>query len=513
MSKIGIDLGTTYSCIAYLDENGKPAISLDSDDNVNTPSVILFHDDGTIVVGTEAKETGPMFDSECLIESIKRQIGTDYQITFNGKTYDPTSLSALILKKLLDDYETRHGERPKEAVITCPAYFKNNERMATKEAGILAGLEKVTLINEPTAAAICFGFGQEEDCHKRILIYDLGGGTFDVTILQIDGREFNVIATDGERKLGGKDWDKCIINLVLNKINQIAGINVAVMNKNRDLISRLTNDAENIKKRLTNNKFANMTTIYKGMKYRYTITREEFEDATRHLMMETTDVIDRTLKSKEITADMIDEIVLVGGSSLMPQVANTIRAMYPNNAVSIYDPHESIAKGAAIYSGSLEKYEEEKKKAESKETVKKQTEEQPLPEKIAKIPDMKMTDVLSSSFGVVAKVCGQDMISNIIFKNNPLPITEKRTYYLLEDEQAELEVNVYESSAENDKSGRNIPLDEGVKFGSFVMNLPLGVTRETPVEITFNATKEGILTATAECNGITCTCNMERSLN
>lgn len=508
MNKIGIDLGTTYSCVAYLDENGMPIISTDSDDNVNTPSVILFHDDGTIVVGTEAKETSPMFDSKCTIDSIKRLIGTDYQITFNGKTYDPSSLSALILKKLLDDYESKHGERPKEAVITCPAYFKNNERMATKEAGYLAGLENVTLINEPTAAAICFGFGQDDTCHKKILIYDLGGGTFDVTILQIDGRNFNVIATDGERKLGGKDWDQCIINMALNKINQVAGINISVMNKNRDLISRLTIDAENIKKRLTTQPAANMTTIYKGVKHRYTITREEFEDATRHLMIETIDVMDRAMKSKDIDEGMIDEIVLVGGSSLMPQVASTIRERYPNNKISIYDPHESIAKGAAIFSGSLDSYIEQPEKTESSE------------DKGANVVSeagtdsgVKITDVLSSSFGVVAKVCGQDVISNIIFRNNPLPIVEKKTYYLLEDEQAELEINVYESSADDNMSGKNIPLDEGTKFGSFIMNLPLGVTRETPVEITFNATKEGILTATAECMGIKCSCRMEKQLN
>lgn len=509
MNKIGIDLGTTYSCIAYLDENGTPIISTDSEDNINTPSVILFHDDGTIVVGTEAKETSPMFDSKCTIDSIKRLIGTDYQVTFNGKTYDPSSLSALILRKLLDDYESKHGERPKEAVITCPAYFKNNERMATKEAGYLAGLDKVTLINEPTAAAICFGFGQDDDCHKKILIYDLGGGTFDVTILQIDGREFNVIATDGERRLGGKDWDQCIINMVLGKINQITGTNISVMNKNRDLISRLTIDAENIKKRLTSHVDAKMTAIYKGVKYRYTITREEFEDATRHLMVETTDVMDRAMKSKDISEDMIDEIVLVGGSSLMPQVANTIKERYPNNKISIYDPHESIAKGAAIFSGSLDSYIEQN--GIETESIDEHTED--ISEKEETDSCVKITDVLSSSFGVVAKVCGQDVVSNIIFRNNPLPITEKKTYYLLEDEQAELEINVYESSADDNKSGKNIPLDEGMKFGSFIMNLPLGVTRETPVEITFNATKEGILTATAECMGVKCSCRMEKQLN
>ncbi len=504
MTRIGIDLGTTYSCVSYLDENGKPVISPDAEDCTNTPSVILFRDRDSVIVGTEAKETSALFDPEYTVESIKRMVGTDYKVSIYDRTYDPVSLSSIILRKLLDDFELKHGTRPTEAVITCPAYFKNNERMATKDAGYSAGLKEVTLLNEPTAAAICFGFGQDDNSHKRILVYDLGGGTFDVTILDINGRHFDVVATDGERKLGGKDWDERIKEMILDKLSQISGIQIGSMKKNTDLMARLTMDSENIKKRLTDNEKANMTCVIKGSKYKYTITRQEFEDATFDLVTTTADIVDRALASKNITEDEIDEIVLVGGSSLMPQVTETIKNRYPNNRISIYDPHESIAKGAAIFSASLDSVTSD----ETESTHDAAAEENPKTGE----PAITINDVLSSSFGIMAKVCGQDMITNIIFKNNPLPITRERMYYLQEDGQDELEIEIYESSANDDNAGKNIPLDEGTNLGKFIMSLPLGVTRETPVKITFNATKEGILTATATCMDAVCSCRIERKL-
>ena len=231
---IGIDLGTTYSCLAYIDENGEPAVEKNFEQEDTTPSVILFNDNGEIIVGSPAKDMSMMYAPERTITAIKRQMGTDYEVVIDGEKYTPITLSASILKKMINDFNDNHGCEVKKAVITCPAYFGQQERDATKTAGKVAGLQDVTIINEPTAAAISFGLGSD-DTKKRVLVYDLGGGTFDVTILEIDGQSFTAVATDGERLLGGKDWDAAIVKLIKQKVMEEAGVEEYELDEDDDI--------------------------------------------------------------------------------------------------------------------------------------------------------------------------------------------------------------------------------------------------------------------------------------
>ena len=210
---VGIDLGTTYSCISYIDEDGEPVIDKNAEAEDTTPSIILFNENDEYVVGSVARDQAPMYPPERTVIAIKRQIGTNAEIIIDGKAYNPTTLSAMILGKVIGDFNANHSTQLKKAVITCPAYFGNNEREATKTAGLIAGLEEVRIINEPTAAAISYGFGSGGE-PRKVLVYDLGGGTFDVTILEYDGTNFRAIATDGERHLGGRDWDACLVEAI-----------------------------------------------------------------------------------------------------------------------------------------------------------------------------------------------------------------------------------------------------------------------------------------------------------
>ena len=232
---IGIDLGTTYSCLAYIDEDGDPVVEKNFEQEDTTPSVILFNENGEIIVGSPAKDMAMMYPPERIITSIKRQMGTDYEVDIDGEKYNPIMLSAVILRKMINDFNENHGCDVKKAVITCPAYFGQNERDATKTAGTIAGLDDVTVINEPTAAAISFGFGNAADGKKRVLVYDLGGGTFDVTILEIDGSSFTAVATDGERLLGGKDWDAVISKIIKEKVAEESGIDIETLDEDEDI--------------------------------------------------------------------------------------------------------------------------------------------------------------------------------------------------------------------------------------------------------------------------------------
>ena len=246
---IGIDLGTTYSCLAYIDDNNEPVVERNYEHEDTTPSVILFNDVGEKLVGSSAKDMFLMYSSDRFVLDIKRKMGTDYSVDIDGIRYTPPTLSGLILRKLLKDFEENHGldeGSVKSAVITVPAYFGQEEREATVNAGRIAGLEEVTLLNEPTAAAICFGFGNNQGGPKKVLVYDLGGGTFDVTVLQIDGKSFTAIATDGQRLMGGKDWDAALKQIIIGKIAEMSGLSEDEIEADNDIMEALVLDSEHL---------------------------------------------------------------------------------------------------------------------------------------------------------------------------------------------------------------------------------------------------------------------------
>lgn len=531
---IGIDLGTTYSCLAFVDDDGQPVVDKNFEREETTPSVILFNENGEIIVGSPAKDMSIMYPADRTVTAIKRKIGTDYTVVIDDVRYTPVTLSATILKKMINDFNDNHACNVRKAVITCPAYFGNEEREATKLAGKVAGLEDVTIINEPTAAAISFGFGHGEK--KRVLVYDLGGGTFDVTVLEIDGKSFTAIATDGERLLGGKDWDAALTKIILRKIAEQSGIEEEDIEADEDVRQTLLLDSETLKKRLSTAESTKGTLSVGGKKVIYTVTRSEFDTATKPLIQTTVDIIGKVLNSKGLTAADIDSILLVGGSSRMPQVRENITAAFPDINIEVYDPDQSVAKGAALLcksndivdsgigaavtgesaqvpektedatveqeetaSGREEELTPEERSAESvvegeEETV------YVKPEKDLPPGVISVHNVLSKSFGICASdETKKEYISNIIFRNEVLPITAVKTYYPMDDGQLTIRIQIYEDAAMNNEEGRKVALVDGNMVGEFHMELPEGVTRDTPVTVKFTASDEGILTASVDC--------------
>ncbi|MDR0887679.1 MAG: Hsp70 family protein [Candidatus Methanoplasma sp.] len=487
---IGIDLGTTYSCLAYIDDEGDSVVEKNFEQEDTTPSVILFNENGEIIVGSPAKDMAIMYPPERVVTAIKRQIGTEYEVDIDGDRYTPVTLSAAILRKIINDFNENHGTDIKRAVITCPAYFGQTERDATKLAGTVAGLEDVTIINEPTAAAISFGLGSGIDGKKRVLVYDLGGGTFDVTILEIDGKAFTAVATDGERLLGGKDWDQALTKIIKQKVIEENGIDESELDADDDVKQSLILDSETIKKRLSSAESTKGTLTVGGTKAVYTVTRAEFEAATSPLMQTTIELIERALASKEFTIGDIDEVILVGGSSRMPQVKSAITEKYPDANIRLFDPDQSIAKGAAIFAGAYNWNLEEDVAA----AVAKGEEYVPAEGEIS------VHNVLSKSFGIKAVYDDDsEKISNIIFRNEVLPIVAIKTYFPVEDGQSSIKVEIFEDSASNNSEGKRIELIEGYAVGDFEVALPEGVNKNTPIQVKFTATDEGILVASVDC--------------
>ncbi|MBQ4411912.1 MAG: Hsp70 family protein [Candidatus Methanomethylophilus sp.] len=507
---IGIDLGTTYSCLAYIDDNNEPVVERNYEHEDTTPSVILFNDVGEKLVGSSAKDMFLMYSSDRFVLDIKRKMGTDYSVDIDGIRYTPPTLSGLILRKLLKDFEENHGldeGSVKSAVITVPAYFGQEEREATVNAGRIAGLEEVTLLNEPTAAAICFGFGNNQGGPKKVLVYDLGGGTFDVTVLQIDGKSFTAIATDGQRLMGGKDWDAALKQIIIGKIAEMSGLSEDEIEADNDIMEALVLDSEDLKKRLSTSESTRGTMTIGGRKVTYTVTREEFEDATRHLIDSTADTVEEVLNSKNLTVGDIDAFLLVGGSSRMPQVKSVISSRFPGANIKIYDPDQSIAKGAAVYCKSRDVLSDAK--AEIKQQMDaQQTAPADETEMASRVDEVAMStddaivvhNVLSKSLGVKAgDGNGNEYISNIVFRDVTLPLVENRTYYPYVDGQLSVEVEIFENSARNNEDGMRVELADATLVGSFPMKLPEDVTKNTPINIRFTVNDDGMVFAYVEC--------------
>ena len=507
---IGIDLGTTYSCLAYIDDNNEPVVERNYEHEDTTPSVILFNDVGEKLVGSSAKDMFLMYSSDRFVLDIKRKMGTDYSVDIDGIRYTPPTLSGLILRKLLKDFEENHGldeGSVKSAVITVPAYFGQEEREATVNAGRIAGLEEVTLLNEPTAAAICFGFGNNQGGPKKVLVYDLGGGTFDVTVLQIDGKSFTAIATDGQRLMGGKDWDAALKQIIIGKIAEMSGLSEDEIEADSDIMEALVLDSEDLKKRLSTSESTRGTMTIGGRKVTYTVTREEFEDATRHLIDSTADTVEEVLNSKNLTVGDIDAFLLVGGSSRMPQVKSVISTRFPGANIKIYDPDQSIAKGAAVYCKSRDVLSDAK--AEIKQQMDaQQTAPADETEMASRVDEVAMStddaivvhNVLSKSLGVKAgDGNGNVYISNIVFRDVTLPLVENRTYYPYVDGQLSVEVEIFENSARNNEDGMRVELADATLVGSFPMKLPEDVTKNTPINIRFTVNDDGMVFAYVEC--------------
>ena len=346
----GIDLGTTYSCISFVDEFGKPVVVPNQDSSPVTPSVVAFEEGGNVSVGQTAKETLNT-DPANVCSAIKRQMGKrDYTFTAFGQDYSPEAISAMILSKLAKDAGEVLGEEVKDVVITCPAYFGMDEREATKQAGIIAGLNVLAIINEPTAAVISYGLSL--DIPQSVMVYDLGGGTFDVTIIQVANGEIRVVATGGDHQLGGKDWDDAIREFVIGKYAEMTGESSDSIYDDMEVMGDLELRAETAKKQLTQKNSA----VIRLNGQKIEITKEEFDQLTTHLLEMTIELMRQTIDvaaAKGVTT--IDRILFVGGSTFMPQVRERLRIEFPNIPFECCDPNQVVAKGAAIYGYNLAK--------------------------------------------------------------------------------------------------------------------------------------------------------------
>ena len=355
--KIGIDLGTTYSCVSYVDDMGIVRVIDNIEGEQTTPSVVYFDPDGTAVVGSTAKAEGGMHP-ECIVERVKNYMGDpDYRCYVNGTEYSAAAVSNLILRKLISDAEQALGEEIEGAVITCPAYFGDGARNATKLAGEQVVLSNGTnlkvfkILDEPTAAAVAYGNSRQEDMEKTVLIYDLGGGTFDCTVMKISfhgaQRSMQVITTGGNHQLGGKDWDAALAELIRSRFCDATGSDIDEMRSDPESIAWFSENIEKAKKNLTSRESTSLTVSFNGNKERIEVTRNDFNDATVDLLDQTVFLINDMLEKKGMSMSDIDEIILVGGSTYMPQVTERLNTEY-GKVISSFEPNKAVAMGAAL---------------------------------------------------------------------------------------------------------------------------------------------------------------------
>ena len=349
---IGIDLGTTNSCVAVM-EGGQPTVIANTEGSRTTPSVVAFTKTGERIVGEPAKRQA-VTNSDKTISSIKRHMGTDFRVTIDDKKYTPQEISAMILQKLKADAEAYLGEKVTEAVITVPAYFNDAQRQATKDAGKIAGLDVKRIINEPTAAALAYGLDNEKE--QKIMVYDLGGGTFDVSIIEIGEGVIEVLATSGDNRLGGDDFDERITRYMIDEFKKQEGVDLSL---DKMSLQRLKEAAEKAKKELssattTNINLPFITATADGPKhFDMNLTRAKFDELTHDLVERTAGPVQNALRDAGITASDLGKVLLVGGSTRIPAVQDKVRMLTGHEPSKSLNPDECVALGASIQGGKL----------------------------------------------------------------------------------------------------------------------------------------------------------------
>jgi molecular chaperone DnaK len=514
MGKVfGIDLGTTYSCIAYIDEYGKPIVLKNSEGEHTTPSVAMVESESNIIIGNEAKRSIEI-EPEKTVQFIKRKMGKEQDcVILDGKEYHAPEISAWILKKIVNDANDEliqtgvieEGQEIKDVVITCPAYFGMNERQATKTAGELAGLNVLNIINEPTAAAISYGVSGNQK-EETVLVYDLGGGTFDITVMNISGNEISVVCTGGDDQLGGKDWDECFMDYVMQRYEEETGEDLS---EDPETVAALYVDVETWKKALTTREKVRIMVNGPAGRFREELTRDTYEELTKDLLNRTKNLLDDVLNTAAklgYPISRIDKVLLVGGSSRMPQISKMIENDYHVTQI-LADPDEAVAKGAAIYANNEKQYKEfvETKAQESGKTIKEIEEENivdgKLDQEYAALSQnfgemrINITNVLSRTYGVGA--FDEDhkyKITNMLMINEKLPAKETKTFMTLYDDQDGVDLKIYESRSTDGV----IDVEDKEPITTIHMSFNRTVPKGTKIVQTMALDNSGILHIIAE---------------
>jgi len=494
--KIGIDLGTTYSCISYVDQDGIVKIIDNSEGEQTTPSVVYFAENGEITVGSTARQEGGL-TPERLQERVKNYMGDPtFTVTQNGTDYSASAVSAVILKKLVRDAQTYFGgEEIEGAVITCPAYFGEAARAATKAAGEAAGLNVLKILDEPVAAGLAYGNSRNEDMQKQVLVYDLGGGTFDCTVLKIDfkgdSKQMETITTGGDHQLGGKDWDARLAEYVRNEFAQKKGASVEDMENDAELRAWFSENIEKAKKMLTSKTSTVLTVSFGGDKEKIEITREAFDSVTTAELERTILLVDDMLSKKGLKmANEIDEIILVGGSTRMPQVQAKLEQVY-GKPISSFEPDKAVAMGAALVAAGAN-YTAGGGAAGGVHALDGETEAIEIHNTDGSTTTF--IEKCTKSYGLAAQSNGKEIIGNIVFKDTVKPAHQEREFVTSSANQTNINLRVFENnSLEEDAS-----VEESTQmYESCIVSLTPGLPENAPIKIIFDLDGDGVLTITA----------------
>ena len=456
---LGIDLGTTNSAFAVM-EGGDPEIIVNNEGDRTTPSVVAFSDDEQLV-GKPAKNQAVQ-NPDNTVESIKRHMGEeDYTVELEGEEYTPEQVSAMTLQKIKRDAEEYLGEEIERAVITVPAYFSDRQRQATKDAGEIAGFEVERIINEPTAAAMAYGLDDESD--QTVLVYDLGGGTFDVSILELGGGVYEVVATNGDNDLGGDDWDEAIIDWLADDFEAEHGID---LREDRQALQRLYEAAEEAKVELSNRKETTINLPFiaaddDGPKdLEASLTRAKFESLTSNLVDRTVDPTEQALADASLSKEDIDEVILVGGSTRMPMIQEKVEEMTGKEPKKNVNPDEAVALGAAIQAGVLS----------------------------GDVDDIVLVDVTPLSLGVEVK---GGLFERLIEKNTTIPTEESKVFTTAQANQTQVQIRVFQGEREI--------AEENELLGEFMLSgIPPSPAGVPQIEVTFEIDENGIVNVSAE---------------
>ena len=460
MKTIGIDLGTTNSCVAVM-ENGEPVVIANAEGSRTTPSVVAFQKDGSRLVGQVAKRQA-VSNPDRTVASIKRHMGSDYKVEIDGKSYTPQEISAMILSKLKKDAESYLGGEVKDAVITCPAYFTDSQRQATKDAGKIAGINVLRIINEPTAAALSYGLDKEGKTQK-VIIYDLGGGTFDVSIMEIGDGVFEVLATNGNCMLGGDDFDKRIMDYLVDQFKAKEGIDLS---GDKLAMQRLKEAAEKAKIELsgmssTNINLPFITADATGPKHLdVDLTKQKFDALTADLVEATVVPMKKAMEDAKLSYGDIDKVILVGGSTRIPAVIDEVRKITGKEPFKGINPDECVAIGAAIQGGVLS----------------------------GEVKDVLLLDVTPLSLGIetLGGVC-----TKLIERNTTIPVKKSQVFSTAADNQTQVSIHILQGEREFAKDNKTL--------GNFdlvgIAPAPRGIPQ---IEVTFDIDANGIVNVSAK---------------